>query len=66
MPYATLQKLCSHYGYRELSQLLCDEDDLLTRNCICLDVHAKVTVSLLIDVSCEETRVLTLLPLWSG
>ena len=32
MPYATLQKLCSHYGYRELSQLLCDENDLLTQD----------------------------------
>lgn len=30
MPYATLQNLCSQFGYREISQLLCDESDLLT------------------------------------
>ncbi|TNC80708.1 MAG: hypothetical protein C9356_12470 [Oleiphilus sp.] len=30
--YATLQNLCTQYGYREISQLLCDEDSLLTED----------------------------------
>lgn len=32
MPYATLEQLCKQYGYREISQLLCDEGDLLTQD----------------------------------
>lgn len=32
MPYATLAELCRQYGYREISQLLGDESDLLTED----------------------------------
>ena len=52
--YATLQQLCNQYGYREIAELLCDEEGLLTQDML---IEAVAGDDLSLYTSAEQAAI---------